>query len=127
MNIAVSVALGFGLAATRPAGFVFKYSRRISTFFYSDCFKKYIAIFEEAYLKEWECLMDIDMYFIFYWFKTYRNRKSNWNYFIIITICYLLFIIISDMPSAFLNLNIGWILIPVLLISSYQLQKENNV
>lgn len=65
--------------------------------------------------------------FIFYWFKTYRNRKSNWNYFIIITICYLLFIIISDMPSAFLNLNIGWILIPVLLISSYQLQKENNV
>ena len=30
----------------------------------APCFKKYIAIFEEAYLKEWECLMDIDMYFI---------------------------------------------------------------
>ena len=27
-------------------------------------FKEYIAVFEEAYLKEWECLMDIDMYFI---------------------------------------------------------------
>lgn len=27
-------------------------------------FKKYIDIFEEAYLKEWEYLIDIDMYFI---------------------------------------------------------------
>ena len=65
--------------------------------------------------------------FIFYWFKAFRNRKSNWNYFNFITVCFLLFIIVSDMPSAFLNLNIGWILIPVLLISSSQLHKENNV
>ncbi|MBI5682763.1 MAG: WbqC family protein [Deltaproteobacteria bacterium] len=27
-------------------------------------FKKYIDIFEEGYSKEWECLVDIDMYFI---------------------------------------------------------------
>ncbi len=64
--------------------------------------------------------------FIFYWFKSFRNRRNNLNYFIFMTICYLLFFIISNMPSAFLILNIGWILIPILLISSSQLLKKSN-
>src|SRR3989338_5087890 len=30
----------------------------------TPCFQKYIGIFEDAYLKEWKYLVDIDMYFI---------------------------------------------------------------
>lgn len=79
-------------------------------------------------LSQYGLLIFIPYVFIlfFYWVKALQSRKQNMNYFFILTACYLIFIIISDMPSAFLILNIGWILIPILLISASQLQKENN-
>ena len=64
--------------------------------------------------------------FLFYWMKAFRSRKQNISYFLNLTSSFLIFIIISDMPSAFLILNIGWILIPILLISSLQFSKEKN-
>src|SRR5438132_1400318 len=63
---------------------------------------------------------------LFYWSKAFKNRKQNINYFFTLTACYIIFILISDMSSAFLLLNIGWILIPVLLISSSQFPTEYN-
>jgi hypothetical protein len=62
----------------------------------------------------------------FYWAQAFHNRKKNLNYFLLVTTCYILLIIISDMPSGWLILNIGWILIPVLLMASYKFSLENN-
>ncbi len=60
----------------------------------------------------------------YYWLTAFRINKKISNYFILLTACYLILIIISDMSSAWLILNIGWLLIPVLLIASSQQPDE---
>lgn len=79
-------------------------------------------------LSQYGLLIFIPYIFIlfFYWLKAFRNRKYNIGYFFTLTASYLVFVIILYMPSSFLLLNIGWILIPILLISSSQSPNEKN-
>ena len=63
--------------------------------------------------------------FILCWISAFRNRKNNIQYFYLFSACCLIFILVSNMSSSFLVLNIGWVLIPVLLLAPSQLQEKN--
>jgi len=62
--------------------------------------------------------------FLYYWFKKIKSDKFNLNALINTTVIYIVFVLISCMSSAFLILNIGWMLTAFLLLSS---STEKNV
>ncbi|MBI4945990.1 MAG: O-antigen ligase family protein [Bacteroidetes bacterium] len=62
---------------------------------------------------------------IFSWLSAFRKRNNNIQYFYLFSVCCIVFILISNMPSSFLILNIGWVLIPVFFIAPVQLEEKN--
>ena len=63
--------------------------------------------------------------FIFSWITAFKGIKNNIYYFYSFVICTFILFIISNMPSSFLILNIGWVLIAVSLLAPSQLEEKN--
>lgn len=66
------------------------------------------------------------MIFVVYWLNAFRSRKNSKEYFSLISLSMLAFYILSAMPSAWLILNMAWILMPVICIASSQLCTISN-
>ena len=63
---------------------------------------------------------------LMYWSCAASKWRRNTYAFLIISAGFIIYVIISDMPSAFLNLNIGWIVFPLLLLSASHFELRLN-